>query len=34
MSNTENQITEREAIEAMLPWYERGQLDAGDAKIR
>jgi anti-sigma factor RsiW len=32
MSNTENQINEREAIEAMLPWYERGQLDAGDAK--
>lgn len=32
MSNNENQITEREAIEAMLPWYERSQLDAGDAK--
>ncbi len=32
MSNTENQITEREAIESMLPWYERGQLSASDAK--
>ena len=32
MSNTENQITEREAIEAMLPWYESGRLDAEDAK--
>ncbi len=30
MSNTENQMTEREAIEAMLPWYESGQLDAED----
>ena len=32
MNNTENHKAEREAIEAMLPWYERGQLDAGDAK--
>ncbi|MHA1164007.1 MAG: hypothetical protein ACTSP0_00270 [Alphaproteobacteria bacterium] len=32
MNNTENQITEREAIESMLPWYERGQLSASDAK--
>jgi anti-sigma factor RsiW len=32
MSNTQNQITEREAIEAMLPWYESGQLDAEDTK--
>ena len=32
MSNTENHKGEREAIEAMLPWYESGQLDAGDAK--
>ena len=32
MSNNENQITEREAIESMLPWYERGQLGAADAK--
>ncbi len=30
MSNTENQMTEREAIEAMLPWYESGQLDTQD----
>ena len=32
MNNTDNQITEREAIEAMLPWYERGQLGTSDAK--
>ncbi len=32
MNNTENQITEREAIESMLPWYERGQLGTADAK--
>jgi len=32
MNNTDNQITEREAIESMLPWYERGQLGASDAK--
>jgi hypothetical protein len=32
MNNNDNQITEREAIEAMLPWYERGQLAASDAK--
>ena len=32
MSNNENQITEREAVEALLPWYESGQLDAEDTK--
>ncbi len=32
MNNNENQISEREAIESMLPWYERGQLAASDAK--
>ena len=32
MNNTDNQITEREAIESMLPWYERGQLSTSDAK--
>ena len=32
MNNNENKITEREAIESMLPWYERGQLGAADAK--
>lgn len=31
MNNNEKQTTEREAIEALLPWYERGQLDTGDA---
>lgn len=31
MNTNENQREEREAIEALLPWYERGQLDAGDA---
>lgn len=30
MKQTKKQKTEREAIEALLPWYERGQLDAGD----
>lgn len=29
-----NDMSERENIEAMLPWYEKGQLDAGDkAKV-
>ncbi len=32
MSNNENHIAEREAVEAMLPWYESGQLDAEDTK--
>ncbi|MFQ5625665.1 MAG: hypothetical protein ACE5FM_03320 [Methyloligellaceae bacterium] len=32
MSNNDKQTAEREAIEAMLPWYERGQLGAADAK--
>lgn len=32
MNNNENRITEREAIESMLPWFERGQLGAADAK--
>ena len=32
MNNNGNNAQEREAVEALLPWYERGQLDAGDAK--
>ena len=32
MSNNENHIAEREAVEALLPWYESGQLDAEDTK--
>lgn len=31
MSNETNKLSERESIEAMLPWYEKGQLDAADA---
>lgn len=32
MSENTNNTAEREAIEALLPWYERGQLDAADAE--
>jgi anti-sigma factor RsiW len=32
MSNNENHIAEREAVEALLPWYESGQLDAEDTR--
>ncbi len=31
MNTNQNRKEEREAIEALLPWYEKGQLDAGDA---
>ena len=32
MSNNDKNTAEREAVEALLPWYESGQLDADDAK--
>ena len=32
MSNNNTNDTEREDIESLLPWYEQGQLDAGDRK--
>lgn len=32
MSNEPTELNERESIEAMLPWYERGQLDDADMK--
>lgn len=31
MNTNRNHREEREAIEALLPWYEKGQLEAGDA---
>lgn len=30
MSDTDDRMNEREAIEALLPWYQSGQLDAAD----
>lgn len=32
MSNETNNMSERESIEALLPWYERGQLDEADTR--
>lgn len=31
MSNETKKLSKRESIEAMLPWYEKGELDAADA---